>query len=167
MTFGKTSRKKRFWNKSLSVNLFLLMFGFVKVGYSQSYSRPSITPIFLNYKTGPNYSNSANSIVLLEKFDSNFFGQNYINLDIEMETPSQVALNNLRGELIAASEAKNENLKKSIEAKIKELEPIVSNETATRNAKVLSALQDNKIANKVLSSLLIEFLIVLKFKWRS
>jgi hypothetical protein len=156
MTFGKTLRKKRFWNKSLSVNLFLLIFGFVKFGYSQSYSRPSITPIFLNYKTGPNYSNSANSIVLLEKFDSNFFGQNYINLDIEMETPSQVALNNLRGELIAASEAKNENLKKSIEAKIKELEPIVANETATRNNKVLSALKDNRIASKILSSLLID-----------
>lgn len=156
MTTGKTLRKKRFWNKSLLVNLVLLLFCIVKVGYSQSYSRPSITPIFLNYKAGPNYSNSANSIVLLDKFDNNFFGQNFINIDIEMETPSQVALKALRGELLAAREAKNENLEKSINTQIKELEPIFEKEIAIRNAKVLSALQDNKIANKILSSLLID-----------
>ena len=67
MTFGKTLTKKRFWNKSLSVNLFLLIFGFVKVGYSQSYSRPSITPIFLNYKTNHRQKLGENGFAFLNK----------------------------------------------------------------------------------------------------
>jgi hypothetical protein len=126
------------------------------IALGQNYSRPSITPIFLNYNSGQTFSENANNISIPEKYDLNFFGKNYINLRIDINVPSKKLLDKLNSEYEAAKISKNVDLQNSLLPQISEAKKNVEIEKAIRKTKVLASLDENKIANKILEALLID-----------
>jgi hypothetical protein len=139
--------------------LLLLFFSFSAFyANAQIYSRSSVTPIFINFNSGVEYSGSSNSVVIPEKFDYNFFGSNLMSVDIPMISPSSIALVRAQEELSRLLSQKGTSLDKIKEVKneIKELKKQVEIDDSIRVLRITEKLYSNKIANKILASLLID-----------
>ena len=114
--------------------------------------------MYVNFSSGVNYSASANSVIIPEKYDYNFFGTNVVNVDAYMISPAQSELDGLRAQLSALLGTKGTPISRITDTKnrISAAKKQVEFDDSVRTQKVFNSLQDNKIANKVLSSILID-----------
>jgi hypothetical protein len=127
--------------------------------FAQIYSRPSFTPIFLNFRSGANYSGAAESIVLPDKYDYNFFGSNTLDINAEMVSPSAKELESQQARLSTLLSTKGSSLEqiKQLRSQIKQTQKQLDIEDSIRAAKIKQAIyNDGRLANKIISSILID-----------
>jgi hypothetical protein len=149
--------------RSTSLKLFLFVFSVILIERTnaQIYSRNSVTPIFINFKSGVDYSNSADSVRITNKFDYNYFGSNTLSVNANMISPSRYKLDQL-GDQISELRKIKEKSKSMIEQisrlsdQITEVSGQLKIEDSIRGVMVTETFLKSKIPNKILSSLLID-----------
>jgi len=143
--------------KKLFLFLFVLSL-FSKELLAQIYSRPSITPVYVNFRSGVDYSKSADSVFVPEKYDYNFFGSNVISVNIPMTSPAEEQLTRLQSQLssLLSSKSTSPAQIKEIRAQIVTAKRQVEIDDSIRGIKIFEVLQSERVPNKILASLLVD-----------
>ena len=139
--------------------LFIFLLSICSNGlFAQIYSRSSISPVYVNFRSGVDYSRSADSVTVPEKYDYNFFGSNVISVDLPMTSPAEAALTRLQSQLSSLLAAKGTSPAqiKEIKAEIATAKRQVEIDDSIRGIKIFEALQSQRVPNKIIASLLID-----------
>lgn len=138
----------------------LLLSGIFYAG-AQNYSRISITPVYINYVAGPDYSSSASSVVVPDKYDVNDIGDYTLKVNAKMVSPSAIVIQNLQNQinqLSAIKEKSKEQLKQIAQLASQRNEAYKQKaiEDSMRDATAKEAVMASRIPNKIMSSILID-----------
>ena len=131
---------------------------------SQSYSRNSITPIYLNYSDGSlGLVKFSDSVQLPEKYDYNYYGNNTLSVSFPMVSPFKKIADELWNQISEMNKSALQNpsiLKESGYLKLNErYHEAVKNlnyDDSVKYIKVFEEIKSKKIANKILASILID-----------
>lgn len=125
---------------------------------AQGYSRVSISPIYLQFNSGVNYSGVADSVVVPEKYDYNYFGNNTIKVNIDMISPAQQRANEISQQISALvkSGSKDVETLSNLRSQLREANKQAEIDDSVRDIKILQTVKESKLANKILSSILID-----------
>jgi hypothetical protein len=148
--------------KKVLLMLFVLTSSYAS--YAQSYSRNSITPIFLKHSGGTlGLVSFSDSVQLPEKYDYNYFGNNAFSVSFPLVSPFKKVADELWDQISQMNKNAIQNpsiFKETGYLKLNErYKEVVKNlryDDSVRNIKLLQEIKSNKIANKILASILID-----------
>ena len=125
---------------------------------AQGYSRISISPIYLQFNSGVNYRNFADSVIVPEKYDYNYFGNNTLRVNIDMVSPAQQLADNLSQQISSLIKAGSTDLATlgNLREKQREASKQAQMDDSLRDHRILQSVRDSKLANQILSSILID-----------
>lgn len=126
--------------------------------YAQGYSRVSISPIYLQFNSGVNYRSFADSVKVPEKYDYNYFGNNTLRVNIDMISPAQQRANDLSQQISSLVKSGSTDLATlgSLREQQREARNQAAIDDSLRDHKILQSVNESKLANKILSSILID-----------
>lgn len=125
---------------------------------AQQYSRNSITPIFLVHKNGQlEYLRFADSVSIPDKYDYNYFGNNKMNVEFEMVSQSSKLVDQLSAEVanLLKSNSASSNQFSALNDQLEKAREKARLDDSLRLPTILGEFQQNKIANQILASILI------------
>lgn len=145
--------------------LFVFLFLFItKEAICQSYSRPSITPIFLKHNDGSlGLVDFADSVSIPDRFDYNYFGNNSISIPFPKVSPYVRVIDGISEQINQIREAAKSNISLLGDGRIKKLkddleiaEEKLRYDDSMRNVLIVNEIQKNKLPNKIIGSILID-----------
>ncbi len=142
--------------KIIYLAVSLLFFNAV---YSQQYSRLSITPIHLKHSSGAlSLVSFSDSVTLSEKYDYNYFGNNTLSVDFPRVSPYAATAANLQTQInnLLKSSSPSPDQLKQLRNDLEEVTVKLKIDDSLRMPKLIQALNNGKIANKILASILID-----------
>jgi hypothetical protein len=145
-------------NMRLIISVFFITCICSNALFAQGYSRTSITPVYVNFRTGVDYTKSANYVSIPDKYDYNFFGSNIISVDADMISPSMEILNRLQAQLNTMLANKGTSLEqlRSIRSEISNAKRQVEIDDSIREVKIFESIHYQRVPNRILASLLID-----------
>ncbi len=132
--------------------------------FSQSYSRNSITPIFVKHSGRTlELVSFSDSVTIPEKYDYNYFGNNTLSVSFPIVSPFKRAVQELGEQISQMTKNAIQNpsiLKESAYLKLNEryLEAMdkLHYDDSIRNVKLYEEIKSSKLANKILASILFD-----------
>ena len=127
--------------------------------FAQQYSRMSITPLHLHHKSGSlSLVQMSDSVSISDRFDYNYYNNNKLNVNFDRLSSFANEYNNLTNQIISLQK----NSPTSIDQikKLKNDQKIARvnlvHDDSMRMPRIITAMNDNYVANKILATILID-----------
>lgn len=139
--------------------LLAFLLNLFNIAFAQSYSRSSITPIYLKHSGGYlNFVKYADSVSMLSKYDYNYYGNNSLAVPFQQVSPFKKVVDDLENQITQLRLDKSTDFSKIkyLKGELKAAEEKLHIDDSMREILLTKTVIDNKICNKILSSILID-----------